>query len=143
MDADNFEINDERRKQVCVNFLEALEWNITYYTTGCKNWNWYYKYDYAPLLKDLSKFVPYFDTEFVQFEKSNPVSSYTQLAYVLPRNSLELLPFKIKQSLLLNHNDWYRLDFKFKWSFCKYFWESHIDMPEIDINKLKLITETV
>ena len=139
----DFEINDERRKQVCVNFLEALEWNINYYTSGCKNWNWYYKYDYAPLLKDLSKFVPYFDTEFVEFEKSNPVSSYTQLAYVLPRNSLHLLPFKIKQLLLLNHNNWYRLDFKFKWSFCKYFWESHIDMPEIDINKLKLITEKV
>ena len=136
----SIDIDDERRKQICMNFLEALEWNITYYTTGCKNWNWYYKYNYAPLLKDLIKFVPYFDNEFVKKEEKNPVSSYTQLAYVLPRNSLGLLPFKIKQQLLIKHSDWYRLDFKFKWAFCKYFWESHIDMPEIDIEKLKEIT---
>ena len=137
----DIEITDERRKQISVNFLEALEWNISYYTTGCKDWNWCYKYHYPPLLKDLAKFVPYFDTEFVEYKQKNPVSSYTQLAYVLPRNSLDLLPFTIRQKLLLEYSEWYKLDFRFKWSFCKYFWESHIDMPHIDMEKLKLITE--
>ena len=137
----DIEITDERRKQISINFLEALEWNISYYTRGCKDWNWCYKYHYPPLLKDLSKFVPYFDTEFVECKQKNPVSSYTQLAYVLPRNSLDLLPFSIRQKLLIDYSEWYQLDFRFKWSFCKYFWESHIDMPEIDIEKIKLITE--
>ena len=134
------EIDDSRRKQICTNYMEALEWNIEYYTNGCKNWDWCYHYHYAPLLCDLSKFLPYFDTEFVEFKTQNPVTPYIQLAYVLPRNSLYLLPFHIRQELMLHYEKYYKLDFRFKWAFCKYFWESHVDMPRIDIEKLKEIT---
>lgn len=135
----DMEITDERRQQICTNYLEGLEWNISYYTTGCKNWEWTYKYQYPPLLKDLIKYVPYFDTVFVEDDVENSITTTVQLAYVLPRNSLELIPFNVRKKLLTDFEDKYRLDYKFKWSFCKYFWESHIDMPEIDIEKLKEI----
>ena len=133
------EIDDERRKQICINFLEAIEWNMKYYTIGCPNWRWAYKYDYPPLLCDLIKYIPYFDTEFVPIVKKEPVHHNTQLAYVLPRTSLHLLPLRIQKILLEKMGENYRLDYSFKWSFCKYFWESHVHMPEIDINALELI----
>ena len=134
----DIEIDDNRRREICINYLEGLEWTIKYYTNGCPDWRWTYKYNYAPLISDLYKYVPYFDTEFIT-ENKPAVSEFVQLCYVLPRNSLTLLPENIYNKLLKEHGDWYKLDYEFQWSFCKYFWESHVIMPHIDINKLEKI----
>lgn len=132
----NVDIDDDRRRDICLNYLEGLEWTIKYYTSGCPDWRWSYKYNYAPLIKDLYKYVPYFDTEFI--DKNNPpVSDIVQLCYVLPRNSLHLVPKNLHAKLLSEHSDWYGLDYAFQWSFCKYFWEAHAVMPDIDINELE------
>jgi len=137
----NIDIDDQRRRDICLNYLEGLEWTIKYYTSGCPDWRWSYKYNYAPLISDLYKYVPYFDTEFID-KNNSPVSDIVQLCYVLPRNSLHLLPKNIHDKLLSERSDWYGLDYMFQWSFCKYFWEAHAVMPDIDINKLeKLVLE--
>ena len=142
MELFGIEINDERRKQICINYLEGLEWNYKYYTKDCPDWTWKYNYKYPPLLEDLIRYIPCFDTEFIEFKPENPVKPLVQLAYVLPRNSLDLLPKPIYEYLILNHRDWYRLDYDILWAYCKYFWESHIVLPHIDINILdKIITQ--
>ena len=38
------------------------------------------------------------------------------------------------QYLLENWEDYYRDDYRFQWSFCRYFWECHVEFPEIDID---------
>jgi 5'-3' exonuclease len=135
----DIEINDERRKQICINYLEGLEWTFNYYTNVCYDWRWKYNYEYPPLLEDLNKFIPYFETEFIEKKNMNNINEFTQLAYVLPRNSLKLLPENLYKYLILNHEDWYKLDYSMKWSYCKYFWESHVVMPDIDIELLEKI----
>ena len=134
----NIRINDDRRKEICLNYLEGLEWTMKYYSKGCVDWRWSYKYDYPPLLCDLIKYVPYFDTTLLEVKPKNPVSPLVQLSYVLPKSSHYLLPPNIRALLKA---EWYNDDCNFKWSFCKYFWEAHVCLPEINIAELEgLIT---
>ena len=136
--------DDERIKQICINYMQALEWTMKYYTTGCADWRWYYQHNYPPLLCDLIRFMPYFDTEFVKQQKELPVSPLVQLCYVLPRNSLQMLPSKLATLLQTEYSEWYPTDAEFMWAFCKYFWESHVELPEIEIDDLEtLVHKTI
>lgn len=132
----NIRINDDRRKEICMNYLEGLEWTMKYYSKGCVDWRWSYKYDYPPLLCDLIKYVPYFDTNLLEVKPKNPVNPLVQLSYVLPKSSHYLLPPNIR---ILLKSEWYNDDCSFKWSFCKYFWEAHVCLPEININELEVL----
>jgi 5'-3' exoribonuclease 2 len=132
----DIEIDDTRRKEICINYLEGLEWTMKYYTSGCPDWEWHYKYDYPPLLCDLIKYVPYFDTTFITTKPSSPVSPYVQLSYVLPRSSMNLLPDTIHRALLKTHPEWYGNNYPLVWAFCKYIWEAHVKLPEINIKEL-------
>lgn len=127
----------DKIKSVCINYLEGLEWTLKYYTTGCPNWRWCYKYAYPPLLTDLMSYIPVFDTTFVPYIDANPVSSVVQLCYVLPKSSLSLMPTALYVKLLADHADWYKSDCEFSWAFCRYFWESHVKMNEINIEELE------
>ena len=130
--------NDEERiKQISTNYLEGLEWTMKYYTTGCPDWRWCYKYNYPPLLTDLIHYIPYFNTEFVANKLDNPVTEFVQLFYVLPRQSLQLLPEKLYKALIREKLHLYETDCEFHWAYCKYFWESHPNLPYIDVNELE------
>lgn len=131
-----FEDNNVNIKDVCTNYLQGLEWVYKYYTSECPDWKWKYNYHYPPLFSDLCNIVPYFDTEFIQNKMSVPMVPYTQLAYVLPKSNLHLLPKKIQGFLLDNYSELYPDKFNFKWAFCRYFWESHPLLPDIPIELL-------
>lgn len=138
----NIEIDKTRRKQVCINYLEGLEWTMKYYTSGCADWRWCYNYDYPPLLCDLIHFIPFFESEFIENKPARPVTELVQLSYVLPRQSLHLLPDKLYNKLATDYIDWYKSDCNFVWAYCRYFWESHVQLPHIDIDELeKVVTE--
>ena len=133
---------EEFKKEVCENYLTGLEWTVKYYTTGCPDWRWCYKYHYPPLLEDLIHHVPYFEREFFAGGGVGiAVSPLVQLCYVLPKPSLNLLPEKLLDKIVkeYGHGDWYGTDFDFIWAFCKYFWESHVQLPEIPICELETI----
>ena len=126
--------------QISKNYLEGLEWTFKYYNIGCINWRWSYNYAYPPLLSDLLKIIPQTNDANVNIPEgvsNKPVSPNTQLGYVLPRNSLKLIPNNIGINLLKIRPGWYKEDCKFKWSFCKYFWESHVELPHINFSELE------
>ena len=129
----------EERREICINYLEGLEWTMKYYTSGCPDWRWCFKYNYPPLLQDLIKYIPSTTHEFVKFKEPRPVSSLVQLCYVLPNKSLHLLPERINQALKIKN--WHPRHCDFVWSYCKYFWECHPDLPEIDIDELEKLID--
>ena len=134
----------ERVRQVCINYLEGLEWTFKYYMSDCPNWRWKYNYHYPPLLKDLINHIPYFDTTFIAENMTTPVEQVVQLCYVLPKKNLSLLPYKIYNQLHTKYDHCYPERVDFEWSYCKYFWEAHPKLPMIDINVLETaFTKTV
>jgi 5'-3' exonuclease len=124
-------------KDICINYLQGLEWTIKYYSSDCPDWRWSYKHNYPPLLSDLIKYIPVFNTELVPYRTPNPVSEIVQLCYVLPNSSLSLLPIKLRGELIRYYSNWYKNDCDFIWAFCRYFWECHVELPEININTLE------
>jgi 5'-3' exonuclease len=131
------DLDNSKRKDISINYLEGLEWNMKYYTSGCPDWRWSYKYNYPPLLQDLIRVIPLFDTIFVPEKPPNPVSEIVQLCYVLPRSSLDLLPTKLYIELLKKYDHFYNGKCGFIWAYCRYFWEAHVEMHDIDINELE------
>jgi len=136
-----FDASDNDVNNISVNYLQGLEWTMKYYTIGCPDWRWKYKYNYPPLLQDLIRNIPISNKTFVLEKPENPVSEIVQLCYVLPRTSLELLPEKLSEKLLITYDKWYKINCDFTWSYCKYFWESHVDMNEINIEELEQFIE--
>ena len=132
MDRDKVRLN-----QLCTNFMEALEWTYKYYTFGCQDWNWKYNYNYPPLMCDLIKYIPYFETTFIKEKSKDPIHSSVQLSYVLPPTSYNLLPKGVEKKIqyLQNVNN----EIELEYMYCRYIWEAHLNMDEIDICKLKEI----
>jgi len=143
-----FQENGKRKtSKIAVHYLEGLEWVFRYYTSGCVHWKWKYPYMYPPLLVDLLPHVPNKNDYEFFYRKRNFVSMspYAQMAYVLPRGQLHLLPEKHRSWLIENHPEWYPLAYsddqdnrrtgpKYKWAFCRYLWESHVCLPEISLD---------
>lgn len=133
----NLEPTENNIKKICINYLEGLEWTFKYYTIGCQNWKWKYNYHYPPLLVDLQKYIPVFNTTMIINTPPNPVSPYVQLTYVLPKDSLHFLPKNIYNKVLQHFESYYPNDVELIWSFCTYIWESHPDLPKFDIDTIE------
>lgn len=121
-------------RTICMNYLEGLEWTLDYYTNGCKNTRWCYHYMYPPLLEDLIKYIPSFNTELVETNKSI-ISSDTQLAFVLPEQSSHLLNEKMRLKMKSYYQHIKQMDTE--WAFCRYFWEAHIKLPPLSLNDIE------
>lgn len=127
-------ITDRRCQAYCINYLEGLEWTFQYYTRGCVDWRWRYKYSYAPLLVDLVRFIPASSSSsssiiLLEPKPKDPIRDTEQLRYVLPPAfQSALIPADAADSsgLSVAAAPFGLDDVHFKWAYCKYFWEAHI-----------------
>ena len=95
-----------------------------------------YKCNYGPLLSDLYSFIPHHDIDYLERKATNPVLPETQLAYVLPKTSHYLLNTGVQDVLNRKYN-YYYINNKFQWAFCKFFWESKLTFKYVNINELE------
>ena len=121
-------------RDVCMNYIEGLEWVFRYYTDDCPDWKWNYQHHYPPLFKDLCKHIPKKDCQIIS-ANSKPFSPFVQLAYVLPKSNHGLLPEYIED--VLSTTNYYNGQTKYQWAFCRYFWEAHAILPNIPMNVLE------
>lgn len=133
----NNDLPTYNKREIAINYLEGIEWTFKYYTTGQIDWTWKYKYNYPPLLQDLFKFIPNYQTTFINNINQCDMQEIIQLCYVLPKQSLHLLPPKLSQILLNEFPEWYidtTIDY-FMWAYCRYFWEAHLITSVLNLDK--------
>jgi 5'-3' exonuclease len=138
--ADKFPHNTE--KEVCHQYLEGLQWVISYYTQGVPSWEWSYKHYYAPPASILSKHIDTFN--FVKYSPSVPFSPFLQLLCVLPPKSRELLPVELQNILTDNKSafkkycpDNFKIDLEGKAKE----WMGIVLLPIIDLEVIKDLYE--
>lgn len=125
-----------QKSVVCQNYYDGLAWVFQYYTEDCVNWRYKYPYDYPPLLCDLAMTLPKPTTAMTP---SPPFSPSVQLAYVTPQPlHAALLEPTFAEYLATNFSDLFvRPNNSFQWAFCRYFWESHVVLPEISLETME------
>ena len=138
-----FSFEEKYKKKAAQNYLEGLEWTFKYYTIGCPDWRWLYKYNYAPLLSDIYAECPYFGQEYFKGDcEQGPISQSAQLMYVIPPDYHYILKesglmeryLNMRTAGILPDIDSSELDFT--WAYCSYMWEAHINLPTIDVDLL-------
>jgi 5'-3' exonuclease len=86
----------EEVSRICHNYLNGVDFVYKYYYSGCPSWSWFYRYHLSPLLPDLHSYLKrMFDNgQPVEFTYSSSVAvdPFVQLLYILPKESLSLLP---------------------------------------------------
>jgi len=82
----NIAKNQDYITDICVNYIDGLQWNIKYYLDACPCYTWYYKYPAAPCLRELCKHLisRVYPTNFKDNIEFSPLE---QLSIVLPIQS--------------------------------------------------------
>lgn len=124
-------------KTISTNYLQGLEWVYKYYIGECPDWRWKYNYHYPPLFGDLLNYIPHFDTDFIKNGSTQPFHPHSQLAYIMPKQYIHLLPKNKHSFIINNYSEFYPNKYDFCWAFCRYFWESHPLLPEIPLQLLE------
>jgi len=118
-------------KEISRNYLEGLEWVYKYYTIGCVDWSWKYKYHYPPLLTDLSKNIPNnsnHSNNYVFGNKKEDKHDHDvmgSLRYVLAKRHRHLIPESESGSESEPGSD---PNPEWEWAFKRYFWEGSMKL---------------
>jgi 5'-3' exoribonuclease 2 len=128
-------------REITTNLLEGFEWVFKYYTTDCPDWKWKYRFHYPPLLKDMVRFIPDSSKDFICPGQNGlkPFTQQLQLAYVLPPANHFLLGEKNAAYLKTFCESWFPGEMKYRWAFCRYFFESHLELPDIKTADLERV----
>jgi 5'-3' exonuclease len=124
-------------EQPCKNYLKMLEWTWSYYSGVCKDHYICYEFNIAPLFKDIIDYIPCFNEEVLEYNKTPPPLAISQLIYVLPYQDFHLVPIDTTKII----NKFPHLtdtQFKIHYDFCKFFWESQVEFNYISFNELNV-----
>lgn len=84
-------------KKLCHEYLEGMQWVLSYYTRGVPDWKWCFKHHYAPFAHELAEYIG--DFKFPDKRETEPTKPFQQLLSVLPPKSFRLIPIPICQLL--------------------------------------------
>jgi 5'-3' exonuclease len=141
-------LNDTVTYDVCVNYLDGMVWLIDYYFHRECSRGWFYRYNYSPTLLDLSNhFAGSANIEeesrlrLMRTEADDVTDTSLQLLCILPPSSRALLPDcyqSIMHDMALGCVHMFPHQFNIQTYLKRYLWESHPDLPNSDVTRLKV-----
>jgi len=127
------EISEEK---ICQDYLEGLQWVLTYYTQGPSNWTWFYPHHYAPFSFSLAKYVK--KSKNIEYPVTKPTIPFIQLLSVLPPKSSKLLPSPLDE--LLHGKEMEKHcpeEFEIDTAGCRHRWEGKVLLPFINYEHIQ------
>ena len=134
----NEKLDGANIKTVCHNYLEGLQWVLSYYTSGISSWSWFYEYHYAPYPRELTKYIKTF--RFSVYPPSRPLLPFQQLLAVLPPQSAPLIPLPLRDLVTTENSPlktFYPKEFCVDLSGKRKEWEGIVILPFVDFSLLK------
>lgn len=125
-------------KKLCHEYLEGMQWVLSYYTMGVPNWKWFFNHHYAPTASVLATYIDSF--KFKEYRRTIPTTPYQQLLCVLPPKSANLLPQPLDK-LLTNESSPLKEhcpdDFSIDLSGKRKEWEGIVILPMVDFELVR------
>ena len=81
--------------------------------------------------------IPNGSTDFININPERPIQDTIQLAYVLPKDCLNLINNEVKDELLEKYDNYYEENKEINMAFCKYFWECNVVFDYINLEYLE------
>lgn len=126
---------------ICKCYIDGLVWNILYYLNKCPSWSWYYKYNHAPFISDLRKYIKSFNLNDIKFKLDKPLKPLQQLFCVLPPQYSNLLPKSYKYLVLNDKSPLIYLfprDFEMDMIGKNKYWQCNPKIPMINYEQIKI-----
>lgn len=117
-------------------YCKGLMWVLHYYYKGCPDWEWFYPFYYAPLIKDF-----FLAEKNISFNLSKPLKELEQLLCVIPIQSNHLLPKKFADLMISKKStisDFYPIKFKGMDD-----WRKVAVLPFIDLKRLRTAIKNI
>lgn len=136
---------------VCKNYLDGLRWIFDYYFCGETDgrWEWMYKYNVAPFVSDLSKYMKTYryNINMIHFDPDKPVKPSVQLLCVIPKKYFDILPNNMKK--MVESDNFFTIGYMFPNKFIldlmnkDVYWKCLPILPNININEIKKFLGTM
>ena len=120
-------------KKLCHDYIEGMQWVLSYYTRGVPNWKWYFPYHYAPPASVIAQHTSTFT--FPQYPRTISATPFQQLLCVLPPKSANLIPYPLCNLLTDEKSPLRRFcpdDFEIDLSGKRREWEGIVILPMVD-----------
>jgi len=135
---DDIVFNHHNMKKICKNYLEMLEWTWEYYNGNVLDTYLYYHFSHAPRFHHLRKYTPIQNNDCILKKQPNEIiSSTTQLLYVLPtEDHSQHFNKKFLNNIYDKFPELTESNFDVDYTFCKYFWEAHVEINYVNVIEL-------
>ena len=137
-------------RNICNDYFKGLMWTFIYYfTVKCPDWEWHYKYNHPPTLKDL---VEYFRNDLNSIKtdfnesSSNCIKPFTQLLLVLPPQCSDLLPKALGKLMTKDDSpiiEYFPILTELDYSYKEWYHECIPKMPSVNLQRLRRVVDNI